>query len=441
MREFQEIIDTTPLSLARLNDQLRLLWDKSRNITGKDIRFNTISANQIVVGENASFSQGVQSKFDTIDNKVEPSGVVSIVNGIVTADYIYALGVTANRVTTLGSGHVLADLYQDTYGGNLKIYNNSGLLVSAIGVESGTGSNRNGTFILFDGSPYDYSPYSDQYRRVEAGISKSDSAGLLNLRDASQSVRIELSASARRISIRDASENVKTWFTETSGYINSEMIATQSWVQSNQSIPSTIATQTNVGYGGATIDGSGGTLRLRSCGGNTTVSCQSDGNIVFYYSGTAMHAFRSDGTKMGGSIKIDDDVWGMSPIDSPKVLISDLIENVEATADGTIVVLDEKLSKALNSYSVFHSGGNIEITNKTKNSFVVKGNGTTDLLVIGHRAGSESVNWTKMPKLDDMEIAEKQPTSNRIMDVPVNNEESFTVQSVVLGGIDIGGGE
>ena len=47
MFEFQEIIDTTPLSIKRLNDQLRQLWNKAKNVTSKDIRDNAIDLTKI----------------------------------------------------------------------------------------------------------------------------------------------------------------------------------------------------------------------------------------------------------------------------------------------------------------------------------------------------------------------------------------------------------
>lgn len=427
MRDYEEIRNfTDPLSLKKLNDQLRLLWFKTKSITGKDIRFDTISADQIVVGENASLGSEVQS---IIDGKVEPSGVVSIINGTVTADYIEALQVVARRLTTLSGPTILADVYKDAYGGKLKINNNSGNLVAAMGVESGSGDNRNGTLVLYDGGI--------SKSRVEVGISKDYGAGLINLRNGTGEASAMLYARGSwgypMMWLSDSNGARVTYLTTVSGSINGENIATQNWVINNLPVPNRIATQTDVGSSGASIDGSSGTLRLRSYGGNTTVSCQTDGNIVFYYGGTAKHSFRSDGTKMGGSIEIDGVSWGLSPIDSPRIMISDLIQNITAKPEGTLVVLDEKLSKAINGYSVFHSGCNIEITEKTSSSFIVKGDGVVDLLILGMRTGSESIYWEKMPVAEPEEKPMSTMGADQII-TPQTQESELKIENIQLTG-------
>ena len=47
MFEFQEIIDTSSLGIKRLNDQLRQLWNKAKNVTSKDIRDDAIDLTKI----------------------------------------------------------------------------------------------------------------------------------------------------------------------------------------------------------------------------------------------------------------------------------------------------------------------------------------------------------------------------------------------------------
>ena len=47
MFEFQEIIDTSPLGIKRLNDQLRQLWNKAKNVTSKDIRSGDVTGEKI----------------------------------------------------------------------------------------------------------------------------------------------------------------------------------------------------------------------------------------------------------------------------------------------------------------------------------------------------------------------------------------------------------
>lgn len=103
------------------------------------------------------------------------------------------------------------------------------------------------------------------------------------------------------------------------------------------------------------------------------------------------------GTKTGGTIDIGDKTWGMSPVDSPRILISDLIINQGVTPGGTKVLLDEKLAKSLNGYAVFPSRGDVVISEKMPDSFIISGEcGSVDLYIIGNRIGEESVYWTDM---------------------------------------------
>jgi len=91
MRDFEEIRDTEPLSLKKLNDQLRQLWFRAKNVTGKDIRFNTISADQLIVGTNVG-----------LGTAQDETGVTTIVGGMITTDYIKALGLTVGNEITMG---------------------------------------------------------------------------------------------------------------------------------------------------------------------------------------------------------------------------------------------------------------------------------------------------------------------------------------------------
>jgi len=106
----------------------------------------------------------------------------------------------------------------------------------------------------------------------------------------------------------------------------------------------------------------------------------------------------ASGTKIGGTIEIDEKNWGMSPVDSPRILISDLIIDQVVSPEGVEVFLDEKLSKAINGYAVFPSRSDISITNKKAKSFIVSGTGIVDLHIIGTRIGEEEVYWVEMPK-------------------------------------------
>lgn len=205
MIDFEEIRDTSPLSLKKLNDQMRMLWFKTKNITSKDIRVNAIEskhiqagaieavhikAGELIVGSNVGVADGALSVgnnvgivdgYLSVGRNVElgiaqdETGVVTIINGTVTADYINALQVTARRLTTVLNGYVLADLYKDSYGGILELYDEYENLNVKIGVESGTGDNVGGTLVLYNDS--------SGKPRVELGISLNYGGAVANFKN------------------------------------------------------------------------------------------------------------------------------------------------------------------------------------------------------------------------------------------------------------------
>lgn len=135
--------------------------------------------------------------------------------------------------------------------------------------------------------------------------------------------------------------------------------------------------------------------------GNYMRQRSSDGRIEFVMDGVIRHQFNADGSKVGGTIEIDGETWGMSPIDSPKVLIEDVIFDQVVNEDGVMIELDERLSKALSNYAVFPSRGDVAIVNKTPNSFIVRGPaGKVDLRIIGIRKGKENIYWADMRKIE-----------------------------------------
>jgi len=148
----------------------------------------TLFANQITVGSTTNFASGYNPA-----TKTTSSDVVSIVNGTVTASYIDALNVTAQRLIAKTGSIITTDVYQDTYGGKILIYDAIGNLDIKIGTESGTGANRAGTLVLYDDAP----PNSDitQYVRVSAGIGSSSGGGLFNLSGSDNKIRATLQAS------------------------------------------------------------------------------------------------------------------------------------------------------------------------------------------------------------------------------------------------------
>lgn len=127
-------------------------------------------------------------------------------------------------------------------------------------------------------------------------------------------------------------------------------------------------------------------------------------SIVFYYINPttgaieAKHTFRADGTKSGGSIEIDGENLGMSPIDSPQVPIEYVEFDISLTPEGTKVPLDIKFVKAVEKFAVFPNKG--EVVEKGEDYFIIKGEGTADCRIYGLRKDYADVFWTSM-KLEE----------------------------------------
>src|SRR5699024_1645549 len=78
------------------------------------------------------------------------------------------------------------------------------------------------------------------------------------------------------------------------------------------------------------------------------------GHVEFVMGNTVRHAFDPTGRKIGGSIEIDDRILGMSPVDSPQILLETVLFDVELKKDHPNVIwIDEDFSKAVTKYSVF----------------------------------------------------------------------------------------
>jgi hypothetical protein len=179
----------------------------------------------------------------------------------------------------------------------------------------------------------------------------------------------------------------------------------------------------------ATIDASGGLARWQQSASNYIIQA-ADGAISFYMGGVVKHKFNPDGSKVGGSIVLGDKTWGMSPIDSPQMLIEDVMFNQPVTPKGEIVQLDGRFSQAVGGqYDVFPSRGDVEVEQKTAESFVVKGQkGKVSLRIIGVRKGTKQYFYD----LDnDVDIVEKN----------VDKKENTDYLLSVYEGMDAGKGD
>ena len=121
---------------------------------------------------------------------------------------------------------------------------------------------------------------------------------------------------------------------------------------------------------------------------NTGLYITSTGAVRILKNGTAVHEFKTDGTKTGGSMEIDGIRYGMSPTDSPQTLIEYIVPDV-AVAGITKVPLDDIYKKMVSYYIVMSSNPDVRVKEKTSDYILLSGTGTTDLLIKGQRKGAD----------------------------------------------------
>lgn len=154
------------------------------------------------------------------------------------------------KLKVTDNGIIQMSAYRDTFGGVVKVYNAAGMLNAKLGVQSGVAGNIGGTLVLYLNAPYDTGNLIP-YQRVEMGIS-SEGYGGLTLRDESGNPRVGIlaysydprigisdtngvfvsSLSKTKIGFSDNEGNYSTYLSTNEGKINSEIIATQTWVNS-----------------------------------------------------------------------------------------------------------------------------------------------------------------------------------------------------------------
>lgn len=122
-------------------------------------------------------------------------------------------------------------------------------------------------------------------------------------------------------------------------------------------------------------------------------SIRSDGSFKITVNGVVKHSFNADGTKTGGTIEIDGRNLGMSPVDSPQILIETLITDIQLSESGVRVNLNPDFALAVNSFAVFSSNNTAIVTEKGTDYFIVQGTGLCDFIVKGTRRGFDNVYW------------------------------------------------
>ncbi|THE09954.1 hypothetical protein E1I69_20520 [Bacillus timonensis] len=121
---------------------------------------------------------------------------------------------------------------------------------------------------------------------------------------------------------------------------------------------------------------------------SSQIRLSKDGQVAIYANGVARHTFQADGSKSGGSIEIDGETLGMSPIDSPQVLLETIEFDIQLTKNGVKVLLDERFAKSVNGvFAVFLNNG--VVVEKGYDYFVIQGEGVCDARIIGERIGTK----------------------------------------------------
>jgi phage minor structural protein len=151
--------------------------------------------------------------------------------------------------------------------------------------------------------------------------------------------------------------------------------------------------------GNAEINLDGGTPRWSM--NNANYIFQNSSQIRFYMGGSPVHVFALDGTKSGGSVVVDGQNLGMSPIDSPQVLLEYIEFDVPLSEAGTKVYVDETYLKTVGNFAAFASNG--DIVEKGSNYFVIVGadGGTADVRIVGERVGYEGSFYADLDSLAD----------------------------------------
>jgi len=115
--------------------------------------------------------------------------------------------------------------------------------------------------------------------------------------------------------------------------------------------------------------------------------------------GTARFVVSPSG-KTGGVVELSDGkTWGMSPMDSPQVLIEDVYWDVTLEEEEFFVPIDKKFSEAVDGeYAVFPSRGDVEVIKKLPEGFHVRGpvGKAVDFRVIGKHRDNKDVYWVDM---------------------------------------------
>ncbi|WP_238886395.1 phage tail protein [Clostridium sp. YIM B02551] len=295
------------------------------------------------------------SGYVTISSLITPGATTingnNIITGTISADKISVGTLTGFTVQTASDGSRVV-----MSGNAINSYNSSGVNIVTLGGTDGTITvkNPNGSLIMMIGNTNPNYAYWPVHVNTTIGANSF----------------ISLSGAAKL---------------EYDYFMGTQAIVERVRGQSNAEV-------FNIGSGYCGVDMGGGDARWRRDSSNYIL--QTTGGAYFYFGNTQRHALYSNGTKSGGSIEIRSTNYGLSPVDSPKVLIEDLILDKEVQESGTVIELDSRLADALFKYGVFPSNGAVQVIKKDKTSFTVKGyTGVVDFRIVGLRIDSTEVDW------------------------------------------------
>lgn len=157
-----------------------------------------------------------------------------------------------------------------------------------------------------------------------------------------------------------------------------------------------------IGYGNARMEATGdNTLRLYTSAvgaKDSGIRLSPNGSISFMVSSVGKHEFNNNGTKVGGTIEIEGNTYGMSPVDSPLVLIEDIIFDKNLEIGTTKIILNPIFSKSIHKFAVFPSNNKVEVITKDKDYFIVesKENCSCDFRIVGTRLDSKDQYYQLM---------------------------------------------
>lgn len=166
-------------------------------------------------------------------------------------------------------------------------------------------------------------------------------------------------------------------------------------------------------------------------GSNYNITQFENGDVGIYTgSSTATHSFYKDGTKKGGSIKLNNERLGMSPVDSPQVLIEYIEFDIKLTEKGTKVYIEEIYLQSVNNFAVFLNNGSI--IEKGVDYFIAKGKGTADARIVGKRIEYEKAFWGEMKSKENIQLFSTEKRTKNNWYVEEERKEIYENEMLVL---------